>query len=123
MGQPFLAVRCATSPRGGSATNSPTRPAELAGGCSFALIVAAAAVAVDLLFANGAPGAAFAFEKLVCFHRAPRTGGMIGEAAGGQRMPDVQDGLDYVPPGFDHVGALEKRGIAGHAIAQQALVS
>src|SRR5712664_1332581 len=123
MGQPFLAVRCATFPRGGSATNSPTRPANLAGGSNLAFVVAATAVAVDLLFANGAPGAAFAFEKLVRFHRAPRTGRIVWEAAGGQRMPDVQDGLNYIPAGFDPVGTLEERRVAGHAIAQQALVT
>src|SRR5258708_77018 len=100
-----------------------TMRAKLLPPSSFALIVAAAAVAVDLLFADGAPGAAFAFEKLVRFHRAPRTGWIVGEAAGGQRMPDVQNGLNYIPAGFDHVGPLEERRVAGHAIAQQALVT
>src|SRR6202022_5166690 len=48
---------------------------------------------------------------------------IIGEAAGGQRVPDVDDRLDYAPASFDHVGTLEQSGVASHAIAQQALVT
>src|SRR5208283_659752 len=38
-------------------------------------------------------------------------------------MPDVEDGLDNSPAGFDHVSALEERGVASHAVAEEALVT
>ena len=38
-------------------------------------------------------------------------------------MPDVDDRLNDAPAGFDHVGALEERRVADHAIAQEALVA
>src|ERR1700687_2670057 len=85
-------------------------PLNLPRGSNLAFIVIASAVAVDFLFADGAPGAAVAFEKLVRFDRAPRTRGGIWEAAGGEGMPDVDHRLDYGSAGFQHVGALEQRG-------------
>ena len=38
-------------------------------------------------------------------------------------MPDGKDRLNHAPTRFNHVGALEERGVADHAIAQQALVT
>ena len=38
-------------------------------------------------------------------------------------MPDVQDGLDDAPTGFDHVRTLKERWVTGHAITQQALIA
>src|ERR1700680_3749688 len=95
----------------------------LAGGGGFSLVVATAAVAVDFFFTDGAPGPAIAREQFFGFDRAPGTGSVIWKASRGQRVPDVDDRLNHVPPGLDHVESLEERGIAGHAIAQEPLVS
>src|SRR5579872_6841320 len=40
-----------------------------------------------------------------------------------QRFPDIQDWSNDAPSGFHHVGALEKSGVADHAIVQQSLVA
>src|SRR5260370_14865850 len=47
---------------------------------------------------------------------------MVRETAGGQSVPDIQDRLNPIPSGFDHVRALEERGIARHAIAEQPFI-
>src|ERR1700730_12919628 len=60
----------------------------------------AAAIVVDLFFADGAPRAAFAFEQLFGFHGSPRTGGIVGKAAGGQGVPDGEDQVDEGPTRF-----------------------
>src|SRR5579862_782993 len=69
------------------------------------------------------PGAAVAFEQVVGFLGSPGAGSVIREAAGGQRLPDVDDGFNDAPCGFDHVGALEQGGIADHAVVEQAFVT
>ena len=38
-------------------------------------------------------------------------------------MPDIEDGLNHAPARLDHVCALKERGVAGHAVAQQPLVT
>ena len=60
---------------------------------------------------------------VVGLFRAPGAGGVVGEIAWRQCLPDVQHRADHAPSGFDHVGALEQRGVADHAIVQQALVA
>src|SRR4029077_10221544 len=57
------------------------------------------------------------------FDGSPRARGIVRKAPCGQGVPDIKDGLNHAPAGFDHVRALEERGIAGHAIAQEALVA
>jgi hypothetical protein len=57
------------------------------------------------------------------FRGAPRSGGVVGKIARGQSVPHIEDGLNHAPTGFHHVGALEQRGVADHAIAQQTLVA
>src|ERR1700732_823963 len=79
----------------------------LAGGGGFSLVVATAAVAVDFFFTDGAPGPAIARQTCSGSDRAQRTGRVIGKPARGQRVPDVDDGLNPVPASLDHVGALE----------------
>src|ERR1700687_1923755 len=70
-----------------------------------------------------AQGTAYDLEKSFRLDWAPPTGGIIWESAGAQRVPDVNDRLDHAPAGFNHVRTLEEGGIAGHAIAEQALVT
>ena len=66
---------------------------------------------------------AVGLNEVVRFFGAPRSGGVVGEVPRGQRFPDVEDRLDDFPAGFHHVGALEQRGIAEHAVVEQALVA
>src|SRR6202158_2225600 len=81
------------------------------------------AAVVDFLFADAPPRAAIAFQQVVCLDRTPRACRIVRETAGRQSVPNVQDGLNHIPSGFDHVRALEERGIARHTIAQQSLVA
>src|SRR5260370_26044780 len=74
---------------------------------------------VDFLFARPAPRAAVLFEQFFRLDGSPRAGCVIGESARGQRVPDVEDGLNHAPAGFDHVRALEERGVARHTIAEK----
>src|ERR1700719_1890474 len=78
---------------------------------------------VDIFFADATPGAAIASEQFIGFGGAPGAGGVIRKVARGEGMPNVENGLDDAPAGFHHVGALEERGVAGHAIAEQAFVA
>src|ERR1700680_252194 len=48
---------------------------------------------------------------------------IIRETPGRQSLPDIQDGGDDVPGGFHHVGPLEQRCIAEHAVVEQPLIA
>src|SRR5262249_4679218 len=72
---------------------------------------------------DAAPSAPIALQQLVGFAWSPGARWVVGEAARRQRVPDVKDGLDYGPTRFDHICALEQRGIADHAVAQEPFVS
>src|ERR1700675_1567249 len=69
------------------------------------------------------PTAAIAFHQFVGLSRAPGSSGIVGEITRRQRLPHVEHGIDNAPTGFDHVGALEQRGVADHAVMQQAFVA
>src|ERR1700731_1657767 len=69
------------------------------------------------------PTAAIAFHQFVGLSRAPGSSGIVGEITRRQRLPHVEYGIDNAPTSLDHVGALEQRGIADHAVMQQAFVS
>src|SRR5205814_4886715 len=76
------------------------------------------AALVNFFFPDAPPRAPVAFQQFVCLDRSPRTRRIVRETTGGQSVPYVQDGLNHIPSGFDHVRALEERGITRHAIAQ-----
>src|SRR5262249_39940179 len=67
--------------------------------------------------------AAVALHQFFGVTRSPRARRIVREAARGKGVPNVDDGLNDAPAGFDHVSALEQRRVARHAIAQQALVT
>src|SRR5258708_17389021 len=81
------------------------------------------AALVDFLFADAPPSAPVTFQQIVCFDWTPRACRIVRETAGGQSVPDIQDGLNHIPSGLNHVRALEERGIARHAIAAQPFVT
>src|SRR6266705_4126119 len=57
------------------------------------------AALVDFFFADAPPRAPVAFQQIVCLDRAPRACGIVRETAGGQSVPNVEDGLDHIPSG------------------------
>src|ERR1700676_1237383 len=92
------------------------------GGCGL-LIGSVFASHVEIFFADAAPGAAIASEQFIGFGRTPGAGGGIWEVARGEGVRDVENGLDDAPAGFNHVGAVEESGVAGHAVAKEAFVA
>src|SRR5436190_15959382 len=76
------------------------------------------AALVNFFFPDAPPRAPVTFQQIVCVDRTPRTCRIVRETTGGQSVPDVQDGLNHIPSGFDHIRALEERGIARHAITK-----
>ena len=69
------------------------------------------------------PLATAARHQFLGLGRTPGAGGVVGEVARRQGLPDVEDRLHDRPAGFDHVGALEQRGVADHAVVEQPLVA
>src|ERR1700720_161253 len=78
---------------------------------------------VGIFFPDAAPGAAITREQFIGLGGAPRAGGVIWEVARGEGVPDVGNGLDDTPSGFDHVGALEESGVTGHAVTKEPFVA
>src|SRR5579863_1883467 len=69
------------------------------------------------------PVTAIAFEQVVGFPRAPRTGWIVGKIARRQGLPDVENGLHHAPTRFDHVSALKQSCVADHAFIKQTFVT
>ncbi len=69
------------------------------------------------------PLTAITFEQLVRFRRAPRARGIIWKFPRRQSTPDVKNWFNDLPACFDHIGPLEQRGVADHAIEEQAFVA
>src|SRR5512140_2452262 len=67
-----------------------------------------------------APAVAVAADHLVRRRRAD--GARIVEVDAGRGFPDLEDGLDQLPGAIDGVAAVEQRGVAAHAVEQEALV-
>src|SRR5579872_2584784 len=69
------------------------------------------------------PPAAIVLQQLVSFFRPPRAGWVVREMTRRERFPNIENWTDHAPTGLDHIGPLEQRRIADHAIVQQTLVS
>jgi len=63
------------------------------------------------------------FRAFVGLNGPQEPGRVVGEIRARQRVATLEDRLDDAPTRFDHVCALEERGIASHTIAQEALVA
>src|SRR3984893_1301201 len=70
-----------------------------------------------------APVAVVFSRQFIGFGRSPGPCRIIREAPGRQSLPDIQDGGDDVPGGLHHVGPLEQRCIAEHAVVEQPLIA
>src|SRR5207302_7267127 len=68
------------------------------------------AALVNFFFPDAPPRAPVAFQQIVSLDRPPRACRIVRETAGGQSVPDVQNGLNHIPSGFDHVRPLEEIG-------------
>src|SRR5437870_11646120 len=64
-----------------------------------------------------------ALEEFFSFLRAPGPSGIVRKISRRKRLPHIEDRTDDAPSGLDHVGALEQRLVADHAIVEQALVA
>src|SRR6476619_229144 len=55
--------------------------------------------------------------------RAPRASRIIRAVVRRYRLPNIEDRSDDFPACLDHIGTLEKRGVADHAVVKQPLVT
>src|SRR5215469_251217 len=62
-------------------------------------------------------------HQFLGFPRSPCACWIVREFAWRQRFPYVEYRIDNCPAGFDHVGALEERGVADHAVVKEHFVS
>src|SRR5215813_11011860 len=65
------------------------------------------------------PLAAAAFEQKIGLAGAPASCGILGDAGGLGGAPNVEDGVDESPGGFDAVPAIEKCGVAAATVTEK----
>src|SRR3954471_13588721 len=70
-------------------------------------------------FLDVSPMSSIARHQLIRLFWSPASRGVVREFAWGQRLPYVENRIDYGPTSFHHIGALEQRRIADHAVVEQ----
>src|SRR5215468_5666548 len=65
------------------------------------------------------PAPAVALEQKIGLPRPPASCGVLWHGGGARGAPNVKDRIHQRPGGFDAVPAVEKSGVAAHAIVQQ----
>src|SRR5262249_20807083 len=62
------------------------------------------------------PLSAVAFEQDLRFPGAPASGFVLRDSGALCGAPNIEDGIDERPGGFDAIGAVEKRCVTAHAV-------
>src|SRR5436309_12640468 len=62
-------------------------------------------------------------HQLLSLFWPPRSCLIIREFSRWQCLPYIEHGINHRPAGFDHVGALEERGVPDHAIVEQHFIA
>src|SRR5206468_583252 len=68
------------------------------------------------------PMSAVPFEQKIGLSWPPTAGWILWHVGAPGGAPDVKNGIDQRPGGFDAVATIKKRGIAAHTIVQESRV-